>query len=182
MTTSQQLDVSSLMGTMITFMIVVMMMRMMTKVIAEPGPKMIPPGKIEPGYRPIHHSSVRRYGEPRTEAERTRVHEEFYGTGKLPPRGTGLSERGESVEARRSGRPKTEAERGETHRGRYGTSKLPERGSGLEHYSIHGPERKELIDQYGTWAVGRAESVCPEDDVECVRREAARLLQAYRGG
>lgn len=50
------------------------------------------------------------------------------------------------------------------------------------HHSIYGPEREELVRQYGTWAVGRAESVCPEDDVECVRREAARLLQAYRGG
>jgi len=49
-------------------------------------------------------------------------------------------------------------------------------------HSIHGPERETLVDQYGTWAVGRAESVCPEDDVECVRREAARLLYAYGRG
>ena len=49
-----------------------------------------------------------------------------------------------------------------------------------EHYSIGGPERKKLVDKFGTWAVGRAESVCPEDDVECVRLEAGRLLYAHR--
>lgn len=49
-------------------------------------------------------------------------------------------------------------------------------------HSIHGPERKRLVDEYGTWAVGRAESVCSEDDVECVEREASRLLGAYRRG
>lgn len=50
------------------------------------------------------------------------------------------------------------------------------------HQSIHGPERQELVDEFGTWAVGRAESVCPEDDVACVRREAGRLIYAYRRG
>jgi len=50
------------------------------------------------------------------------------------------------------------------------------------HHSIHGPERKKLVDEFGTWAVGRAESVCPEDDVACVRREAGRLIYAYRRG
>lgn len=48
------------------------------------------------------------------------------------------------------------------------------------HHSIHGPERERLVKELGTWAVGRAESVCPEDDVNCVEREAARLLKAYR--
>ncbi len=49
-----------------------------------------------------------------------------------------------------------------------------------EHHSIHGPERKKLVDEFGTWAVGRAESVCPEDDVACVRLEAGRLIYAHR--
>lgn len=43
------------------------------------------------------------------------------------------------------------------------------------HHSIHGPERDRLVDQFGTWAVGRAEAVCPADDVSCVEREAAKL-------
>lgn len=51
-----------------------------------------------------------------------------------------------------------------------------------EHHSIHGPERQKLVDLYGSWSVGRAESVCPEGDIECVRRESARLLGAYRRG
>lgn len=38
---------------------------------------------------------VRRLGKPRTEEERARVHEEFYGTKELPLRGTGLREREE---------------------------------------------------------------------------------------
>ena len=62
-----------------------------------------------------------------------------------------------------------------------GEGKLP-RGYVPIRHSIHGPERKRLVDQYGSWSVGRAESVCPEDDVACVERESARLLQAYRGG
>lgn len=129
------------------------------------------------------HSSnpVRRLGKPRTEGERARVHEEFYGTKELPPRGMGLKERGELSEGRRLGEPKTREERGETHKGLYGSSELPERGEGL-HHSIHGPERQKLVDQYGSWGVGRAESVCREGDVECVEREAARLLGAYRRG
>lgn len=49
-------------------------------------------------------------------------------------------------------------------------------------HSIHGPERQHLVDLYGTWAVGRAESVCPEGDVPCVEREASRLLGAHRRG
>jgi uncharacterized membrane protein (UPF0127 family) len=37
----------------------------------------------------------RRLGEPRTEKERTEIHERFYGTKETPARGTGLRERGE---------------------------------------------------------------------------------------
>jgi len=40
-------------------------------------------------------SEVRRLGSPRTEEKRARVHEEFYGTRELPPRGVGLKEREE---------------------------------------------------------------------------------------
>jgi hypothetical protein len=48
------------------------------------------------------------------------------------------------------------------------------------HHSIHGPERAELVDWYGSWAVGRAEAMCPEDDVACVRQEAERLYTSSR--
>lgn len=47
-------------------------------------------------------------------------------------------------------------------------------------HSIHGPERERLVGIYGSWAVGRAESVCPADDVACVEREAVSLLAAYK--
>lgn len=40
-------------------------------------------------------SEIRRLGRPRTEEERAKVHEEFYGTKELPARGKGLVERGE---------------------------------------------------------------------------------------
>ncbi|MBA7540551.1 hypothetical protein ES705_32850 [subsurface metagenome] len=43
-------------------------------------------------------AEVRRLGSPRAEKERAKVHEEFYGTKELPPRGRGLAERGESAE------------------------------------------------------------------------------------
>ncbi len=50
----------------------------------------------------------------------------------------------------------------------------------ISEHSIHGPERQKLVDRFGTWAVGRAESICPEDDVACVEREAGKLIYAYR--
>ena len=55
------------------------------------------------------------------------------------------------------------------------------KGAFSEHHSIHGPERRRLVDAYGSWAVGRAEAVCPEGDVACVESEAQKLLKAYRG-
>ncbi len=51
-----------------------------------------------------------------------------------------------------------------------------------EPHSIHGPERERLVAVYGTWAVGRAESICAEGDVACVEREAARLSAKVRVG
>ena len=39
----------------------------------------------------------------------------------------------------------------------------------------HMLEEQELVDQYGSWAVGRAKSVCPKYDMDCIRKEAARL-------
>jgi hypothetical protein len=41
----------------------------------------------------------------------------------------------------------------------------------------HAIMRGQLVDQYGSWAVGRAESVCPLNDVDCIEKEAARLQQ-----
>ncbi len=52
-------------------------------------------------------------------------------------------------------------------------------GEPIEH-SIHGEPRQRLIDEYGSWAVGRAEANCPEGDVECVRREAKALYLNHR--
>ncbi len=52
-------------------------------------------------------------------------------------------------------------------------------GQPIEH-SIHGEPRQRLIDEYGSWAVGRAEANCPEGDVECVRREAKALYLNHR--
>ncbi len=49
-----------------------------------------------------------------------------------------------------------------------------------ERHSIHGEPRDRLVEKYGTWAVGRAEAVCPEGDVACVTREAKRLSEVYR--
>ena len=40
--------------------------------------------------------------------------------------------------------------------------------------------RRKLVDFYGSWAVGRAESVCPRGDYECVEREASRLAAQVR--
>ena len=80
-------------------------------------------------------SEVRWLGRPRTEEERAKVHEEFYGPKELPPRGTGLRERREPTEGRKLGEPKTEAERREAHKRKYGTEELPERGKGMGHPS-----------------------------------------------
>ena len=41
-------------------------------------------------------------------------------------------------------------------------------------------EKKPLIEKYGLWAVNRAEAFCPYGDVECVEREARRLIETYR--
>ena len=57
---------------------------------------------------------------------------------------------------------------------------LFEGSSEKERHSIHGEPRDRLVEKYGTWAVGRAEAVCPEGDVACVTREAKRLSEVYR--
>jgi len=49
-----------------------------------------------------------------------------------------------------------------------------------EHHSISGEPRRRLVDKYGSWAVGRAEAVCPEDDIACVTREAKRLYETIQ--
>ncbi len=47
-------------------------------------------------------------------------------------------------------------------------------------HSIHGEPRRRLVEEYGSWAVGRAEAICPEDDVACVTRESKRLIETLR--
>lgn len=41
-------------------------------------------------------------------------------------------------------------------------------------------QRNGLVRQYGSWATGRAEAMCPEGDVACVRQEAERLYTSSR--
>ena len=50
----------------------------------------------------------------------------------------------------------------------------------VPHMLEYDGERAKLVDQFGSWAVGRAESVCPRQDAECVEREAGKLLYAHR--
>jgi hypothetical protein len=38
-------------------------------------------------------------------------------------------------------------------------------------------KRQELEEKYGHWAVSSAIAACPQDDIECVEREAKRLHQ-----
>jgi len=45
------------------------------------------------------------------------------------------------------------------------------------HHSIPWEAKEPLTDKYGKWAVNRAESFCPENDVACVEREAKRLVE-----
>lgn len=49
-----------------------------------------------------------------------------------------------------------------------------------ERHSIHGEPRRRLVEKHGSWAVGRAEAICPENDVACVEREAKRLIETLR--
>ena len=44
-------------------------------------------------------------------------------------------------------------------------------------HSIPWEAKQPLIEKYGKWAVHRAEAFCPENDVICVEREAARLYE-----
>jgi len=46
--------------------------------------------------------------------------------------------------------------------------------------AIYGKPRQDLVDKYGTWAVGRAEAVCPEGDTACVTKEAERLFNTIQ--
>lgn len=41
-------------------------------------------------------------------------------------------------------------------------------------------KRKGLVDVYGSWSVGRAQSICPLHDWECIEREASRLAGMVR--
>jgi len=49
----------------------------------------------------------------------------------------------------------------------------------MGHHSIPWEDKERLTEKYGKWAVNRAESFCPENDVACVEREARRLIEAY---
>ena len=53
-----QLDVSSLMNYMVIMVFVVMMFKMVDKALEPERPKMLYPGKIPSGYKPVHHSSA----------------------------------------------------------------------------------------------------------------------------
>ncbi len=158
--TTNGIDIDSIMNLMITMMIVVMMMKMMTGAMG---------GALEPApERPL-----------------------IYG-----PRGEVLSQ-SSSRKAKRLGNPGPGSKEKITVRcpicgeavkvegyNRTGRSdallKHIQQQHPVSSHSIYGPERQHLVDQYGTWAVGRAESVCSENDVKCVRKEAGRLLRAYR--
>lgn len=87
-----------------------------------------------------------------------------------------------NLEAKRLWRPADRAGAGTRIRYLEYAPSLKEKPAGKygeeEHRSIHGPMRQRLVEQYGSWAVGRAEAVCPEDDVACVRREAIGLLSS----
>jgi len=175
---NNQFDMGSIMNTMIMMMVLVMMMKFMTKSMEPARLPLAGGGPIPKGYEPVRYHYPG-YSRPLSESERAAWHKKLYGSSELPPRGTGLGE------YRSTGKPLTESERAERHEEIYGTSELPPRGTGRlleEHHSIHGPERENLVDLYGTWAVGRAESVCREGDVWCVEREASKLLAAYRQG
>lgn len=50
----------------------------------------------------------------------------------------------------------------------------------VPHMMEYEGKRAKLVNQYGSWSVGRAESVCPLHDDLCVEREASRLLAAHR--
>jgi len=47
-------------------------------------------------------------------------------------------------------------------------------------HSIPWEAKEPLIEKYGKWAVNRAEAFCPENDVACVEREAARLYEVTK--
>lgn len=49
-----------------------------------------------------------------------------------------------------------------------------------EQHSISGEPRRRLVEEHGSWAVGRAEAICPEGDIACVTREAKRLIETLR--
>lgn len=49
-----------------------------------------------------------------------------------------------------------------------------------EQHSISGEPRRRLVEEHGSWAVGRAEAICPEGDIACVTREAERLIETLR--
>lgn len=48
------------------------------------------------------------------------------------------------------------------------------------HSSIPWEDKRPLLDRYGKWAVELAEARCPEDDVECVEREARILHETVQ--
>jgi len=114
----------------------------------------------------------RQLGVPKTEAERIKTHYAEYGSSKLPERGKG----GEKVITICPicleeivvpvGSTRSEALR-----------KHIEEKHSVGHHSIGGEPRVRLVEKYGSWQVGRAEAVCPEEDVACVEREAKRLTE-----
>jgi hypothetical protein len=48
-------------------------------------------------------------------------------------------------------------------------------GNELPHTIMYEMNRPDLVAKYGSWAVGRAEAVCPLNDAECVEKYAQSL-------
>ena len=66
-----------------------------------------------------------------------------------------------------------------------GVAAMVQKATGVpSHHSIPWKAKRPLIDRYGKWAVELAEARCPENDVECVEREARILSETvkYRRG
>lgn len=193
---------------MVMIMMMKMMTRMMTGVLEEPKPKkvkMLGYGEPPAGYEPLHRSNPgnpnhveeieptgeytwrvidRAVGEIHTPTEiyDTRYAAEQAMIESVRELGRGRPHWQKPYEFEIISTPSGEVTKviKEGHIGPTGKIEAATEYGPYYQHSIHGPERDHLVKLYGTWAVGRAESVCPEDDVACVEREASRLLGAHR--
>lgn len=151
-------------------------------------------GMLMSGSGSPHSSEGRRLGEPRSEKERAEVHKKMYGPEELPPRGTGLSERGEIGECititdsgKTTFKPGEVVSKEAFDKENERVKRIGEREakgvSSKGHHSIWlSPEQREMLEKkYGAVSVRWGEEVAAVGDLDTCEKAAKAFYSKLKG-